>query len=330
MASRRLGTAHVVIAVLLLAPVCAEYSSGYLENTGKPFELLFGMLFFAPLYGGAALLIRETSVRLGGGWPTRLLLAAGYGLAQAGLIDVSLFTRQRGDVAQWEEIVGPTWVDGLGLSVGAGTGWTLGHVFLSIGAPLAIVEALAPGMRDRIWLRPRGLAVTGVAFLAICVFVHQDQRSAYGASPAAWQLGLVALLTLALVAAGVGVARAGRMHARSGRPPHAVLLLGIGFVAMVAADLAGMSWAVLGGACVLLAAIGAYLVRAGRSVGWSARQTGLLAAGALASRAALAFTNPPPDGVPVTGKLIQNVVFALVVVTLAWRVARRANRRGGS
>jgi hypothetical protein len=324
-ASRRLGTASPVIAVLLLAPVSAEYSSGYLENTGKPFELLFGLLFFAPLYGGAALLVREISLRLGGGWPTRLLLASAYGLAQTGLIDLSLFTRHRADVAEWETIVGPTWVDGLGLSVGAGTSWTLGHVLLSTAGPLAIVEALAPGSRDRVWLRPRGLAVTGVAFLAVCWFVRHDQHRAYGASPAAWQLGLVVLAVLGLVAAGIVVARRSRpaRRQRDGRPPPAVLLLGIGFVAMLAADLAFLNWATLVATSAIVAGIGWYLVRAGRRTGWSARQAGLLAAGALASRAALAFTNPPPEGVPLAGKLIQNVVFALIVLALVSLIALR-------
>jgi hypothetical protein len=325
MPSGRLGTAPAVIAILLLAPVSAEYSSGYLENTGKPFELLVGLLFFAPLYGGAALLIRETSMRLGGGWPPRLLLAAGYGLAQTGLIDLSLFTRHRGDVAEWETIVAPTWVDGLGLSVGAGTSWTLGHVLLSIGGPVAIVECLAPRSRDSSWLRSRGLVVTGVAFLAICLYVRHDQLREYGASPAAWQQAVVALVVLGLVTSGIVVARRSRLDRRhrDADPPRAVLLLGIGVVAMLAADLAFLNWAVLVVSGAVVAAIGWYLVRAGRRTGWSARQSGLIAVGALASRAALAFTSPPPEGVPLAGKLIQNAVFALIVGALVWLIARR-------
>jgi MYXO-CTERM domain-containing protein len=111
----------LVLGALLLAPVCAEFSSGYLPSTGKPLELLNELVIFAPLYGGALLLIRETVVRLGGGWPSRVLLSLAFGIAMPGLIDLSLFTTVRTDVDGWDQIFTPTYVDALGTSLGAAT-----------------------------------------------------------------------------------------------------------------------------------------------------------------------------------------------------------------
>lgn len=90
-----------ILAVLLLAPVSAELLQAYLGDLGGPVSLIFVVLFFAPLYGGAALLIREISVRTGRGWRGRLLLAAAFGVAMPTVIDLSLFTPHRDDVDDW-------------------------------------------------------------------------------------------------------------------------------------------------------------------------------------------------------------------------------------
>ena len=112
-----------VLVLVVLAPVCAEYSSGYLPNTGNPVALVGGLVVFAPLYGGAALLVREAAVRTGHGWAGVLLLAAAFGVVQAAMIDLSLFTTQRDDISGWDSIVGPTWVDPLD-SAGAAITWS--------------------------------------------------------------------------------------------------------------------------------------------------------------------------------------------------------------
>lgn len=61
----------------------------------NPVGLLAGELFVAPLYGTVAVLVREAARRAGRGRPTILLLCAAAGLAQAGLIDQSLFHPRR-------------------------------------------------------------------------------------------------------------------------------------------------------------------------------------------------------------------------------------------
>src|SRR5262245_51463821 len=128
----------MVLAVL--APVCAEYSSGYLRSTGNPLALLGGLSFFVPLYGGAALLGREVAVRTRHGWTGVLLLAAVFGLVQATLIDLSVFTTERDDISSWATIIGPTWLDPLGISAGAAISWIGGHMLMSIGVPIALTE----------------------------------------------------------------------------------------------------------------------------------------------------------------------------------------------
>ena len=52
-----------MVLVLLLAPVTAEYLIGYDDTTGDAAALVFGVFFFAPLYGAPAVLIREVTRR---------------------------------------------------------------------------------------------------------------------------------------------------------------------------------------------------------------------------------------------------------------------------
>ncbi len=59
-----------VLALLVLSPVCAEYLIGYDSIIGRPWELVSGLLFLAPLYGTVAVLIREVARRTGQGWPS--------------------------------------------------------------------------------------------------------------------------------------------------------------------------------------------------------------------------------------------------------------------
>jgi hypothetical protein len=49
------------------------------------------LFVLAPVYGGAALLIREVTRRAGRGWPTILLLALAFGLLLEGVVNQSLF-----------------------------------------------------------------------------------------------------------------------------------------------------------------------------------------------------------------------------------------------
>lgn len=164
--TRRGGRLAGLLTLLLLAPLAAELLQVYLADLGGLGSLLFVWLFFVPLYGGAAVLIRETAVRTGRGWSGRLLLAAAFGVAMTTLIDGSLFTTARTDIDDWDTYVGAASVGGIGWS--AAVAWVGGHVLMSVGAPIAVAEGVARDPRP--WLGRVGLAVVAVLFVALAAF----------------------------------------------------------------------------------------------------------------------------------------------------------------
>src|SRR4030088_1073006 len=76
----------LAIRLLVLSPLIAEFLLG-----NQPITQLGGLVLLAPVYGGAAILIREITRRAGRGWPSILLLSAAFGLILEGLIDQMLF-----------------------------------------------------------------------------------------------------------------------------------------------------------------------------------------------------------------------------------------------
>ncbi|CAM5494556.1 hypothetical protein SRIMM317S_04274 [Streptomyces rimosus subsp. rimosus] len=85
-------------ALVLLAPLVGVH---FLGNT--PMSDLGALFLYLPLYGCAALLIREIARRTGRGWPTMLLLAAAYGLFEEGPVDQMLWNPHYGtaDFGPW-------------------------------------------------------------------------------------------------------------------------------------------------------------------------------------------------------------------------------------
>lgn len=139
-----------------MSPIGAELLAAYGDSTGRPGEVLFGLVFFAGLYGCPALLVREVARRRGGGWTSNLLLSAGAGLVQAGLVDQSFFAEQAEGVRGWAESVQRTYVDPLGLSAFNALSWLVGHVVFSFAAPIAVTEGLYPDRANRPWSAPAG------------------------------------------------------------------------------------------------------------------------------------------------------------------------------
>ena len=136
MFARRLAAA---LGLLVLAPMIV-----YDTSTGNPFALIAGLIFLAPLCGGAALLIRETARRLGLSWPGVICLAGAFGVIQAGLVDQSLFNRSYREIPYWEAMTVPTWIPVVGISGNTPLSFVTGHVIWSICAPIAIVDSLEP------------------------------------------------------------------------------------------------------------------------------------------------------------------------------------------
>ena len=105
------------LGLFVLAPVCAEYLWGYDDSTGHPGTLVGNLLVFSPLYGAPALLIREAARRHGLGWPGILLMAAAFGVVEAGIVDQSMWSADYRDIPYWDDMSEPTYLAPIGLSI---------------------------------------------------------------------------------------------------------------------------------------------------------------------------------------------------------------------
>ncbi|MDY7089258.1 MAG: hypothetical protein SYR96_29640 [Actinomycetota bacterium] len=202
-----------VLALMALAPWTAECAWGGFTVVDWPFVIVI----LAPQYGGAAVLIREVARRTGGGWPSIALMAAAFGVVQAGLVDQSLFNPAFLDNTEFAADAASartTWVPGLDFSAQQAFSYVGGHVALSIAAPIAIVEACS--RRQGPWLGRRGLAVIAVLYVLGSLLIFRDSYSDghFLASPA--QVLFTVLVALALITAAL-IGR--RPRTTQNRPP---------------------------------------------------------------------------------------------------------------
>ena len=322
---RRIGP---VVAVLLGAPISAELIQAYLGSTGDALKIAVAAVFLAPLYGGAVLLIRELAVRTGRGWGCRLLLGAAFGTAMTGLIDLSLFGAERPDIAYWADYRAPTEIDALGLSAAPALVWVSGHVVMSVGVPLALLEGATPGHRGRPLLGRIGIPVLIALWAAVAAAVFTDGQRIYGYTPSPGQAGGVLAVVALLVFAAL---------TRLGNPVpptrgiagiRTSALLAGGFVFKVALDVIPATWLGLALTTALLASAAALIGWLARHRAWGPGEIAAVAAGILLAAAALGFTNPVPDAASPTAKYLQNAVLLAACIILVTRVLRRG-RRGG-
>ncbi|MBM2614639.1 hypothetical protein JIG36_03600 [Actinoplanes sp. LDG1-06] len=201
-----------VLALLALAPWTAECVWGGFTVVDWPFVVVI----LAPMYGGAAVGIREIARRTGGGWPAIVLLAAAFGFVQAGLVDQSLFNPAFLDDTQFASDAAAaraTWVPGLDFSAQQAFAYVGGHVALSICAPIAIVETFG---RRTPWLGRRGLAVIAVLYVLGSLLIFRDSYENGHFLPSSAQLLFTMVVVIALVAAAL-IRR--RPHIVRRRPP---------------------------------------------------------------------------------------------------------------
>lgn len=179
------------LGLLLLAPWVGEFLLGV-----SPLRNILGYPLIVPLYGGGALLIRELVRRTSRSWPSIFILAAAYGIIEAGLIDQSLFNQAFMDLESQKVTPIPV----LGISAYNALAFMVGHVIWSIGVPIAIIEMLTPARRTTTWLSKFGLFLTGVLYLIGCAivfsFIYADEK--FLASPG--QLMSAAAMAIALIA----------------------------------------------------------------------------------------------------------------------------------
>lgn len=317
-----------ILAIALTAPVCAEFLQAYLGLTGDAAELAAAAVFLAPLYGGAALLVRDLAVRTGRGWTRVLLLAAAFGLVMTGVIDLSMFAGDRPDVAYWAELREPTLVGPLGLSAYATFVWVLGHVTMSVGAPLAVHGALAPRHAGRPLLGWFGTALTALALLLVAVAVHLDGRDMYGYAPSVAQVvgplvGVAALVALALSPLGRPVRR--RVPGAGPRVP-AWAIVAVGVLGKAVLDVVPPTWTGLTLTAAYVAVLCWWLRRIAAGRRWGAREIGVLGASLVVSTVLIGFLAPLPEGVTMTAKVGQNLVLLAAAVAVLVAVLRKSPR----
>jgi hypothetical protein len=294
---RRLGP---VLALIVLAPWVGEFLLGNLSVRTLPL-----IVVLMPMYGGGALLIREVVRRTGRGYPAMLLLGAGYGTAQAGLVDLTMFD--------------PPLAPG-GFDLVSTVTFVVGHAVWSITIPIAIAEMLAGPRRTTPWLRGRGLLFTALVYLAGCGLIFSDAVESAGARPSAAQLAAVAATTIVFVAGGLLAAP--RVRPGTGPvPPPPVLGLGVFVAASAFVARPENAFGLVLAAGILTAAWIA-LRRWSQAPQWGAWHGYAVVAGALPVYAWLGFVLTgvlePDDGMRWAG----NAVFALTAGVLLAITAR--------
>jgi hypothetical protein len=138
------------IGLFLLSPLVLEFLLGNVAIDALP-----AGLFFAPMYGGGAILVREAARRAGRGWPTMILLALAYAVVEEGLVIQTLFNPSCFGFELLRGAYIPT------LAIGAW--WTLFvltlHTVWSISVPIAIRRARSTWSAtwSSLWQRSRCL-----------------------------------------------------------------------------------------------------------------------------------------------------------------------------
>ncbi|MEU8179932.1 hypothetical protein AB0B85_02745 [Micromonospora sp. NPDC049044] len=314
-----------VIALLLLAPWAAECSWGGFAID----DFLPVLIFLGPMYGGAAILIRETARHLGAGWPSIVLLAAAFGVLQAGLVDQSLFNPGFLNDTQYADTraaAEATLVPGLGFSLRQAFDYVGNHILLTICAPIVFVESfLGAKRRLRPWLGRSGLAVVGVIYLlgSLLIFSDSSGRKDFLAGPL--QLASATALVLALVAAALLPRWRRREPRRVRRVPHPLWVGLLVVLVRFGADLTP-GWPGVVIALSLAGVVGGLIAYLSSGSGWGQRHVLTAGTAGLVSAAAFAYLVPPySPASPVAalaGDVAVTVVTAALVVGAWWRLRR--------
>jgi len=316
------------LALVLLAPVCADYLAAWDGSTGDPLALARGLLWLAPLYGGPALLVRELARRRQLGWRGITLLAAAFGVVHAGLVDQALFSDAYRGLPTWDGWRQTTVVPIHGTALDLVLTFVGGAAIYGVAAPIAVIEALSAHPTEP-WLGRGAFAL--VAILSGAAALVAGTHVLHGTPPASATEMAGAALAAGLLALAATRPTAPPAATTEPAPSPRSAFVGA-LAAATAVTLAADGWfSTLVGA-TLLGVAAWWIADAARARGWSARHAAAIGAGALASRALLAFTYVPLIGdVSPGAKLLHNLamlglVAALTAATLG-RDPSRATRR---
>lgn len=317
-----------VIGVLLFAPFTAEYIIGYLDVTGD-FGLMFlYLLFFGPLYGGAALIIREFTRRAGLGWLTIIILAFAFGLFQAGMIDHGLFNPSFQDIEYWQDLRDPTYLPFLGISAYQAVDFISGHVIWSIAVPIVTVETFFTTKKKDPWLSNVSLTIFVLLYLVASAFIFQDQVSRDQFLPSFTQFIVTGMIVIVLIVAAFKIGKY-RMKPTNKVAPKplfvgttALFLLSLNTLIELIAALLGITssftteWSGVILRSLSLSLLAFLVFIWSKQKGWNSLHLFALAGGAMLTRNWIAFLIQPLGDVSSTQKLFGNSIFLLGTILL--------------
>jgi len=327
-----------VLGLLLFAPFTAEYMIGYLDVTGS-FDLMFlYLIFFGPLYGGAALIIREVTRRAGLGWPTMIILAFAFSLFQAGLVDHGLFNPSFQDIDYWQDLRDPTYIPLFGISAYQAVEFISGHVIWSIAVPIVFIEIFFSKQKKEPWLSNFNFVIIFILYLLASAFIFQDQVTMDQFLPSLTQFIFTGIIVIVLIFAAFVVGRRHRHSSRKVAPnPWLVgaitlLILSMHTIIELLGALFGfpadfmMAWPGVILRFILLLLLGYLVLHWSKRKFWGAMHHLALAGGAILTRTWVAFLIEPLGDVSFNDKLIGNTIFlagAFVLIFLCAYLIRK-------
>ncbi len=312
-----------VLGLLLFAPFTAEYIIGYLDVTGN-FGLMFlYLLFFGPLYGGAALIIREVTRRAGLGWLTMTILAFAFGVFQAGMIDHGLFNPAFQDIDYWQDLRDPTYISFLGISAYQAVDFISGHVIWSITVPIVIMEIFFPSRKRDPWLGNVSLTIITILYLLASAFIFQDQVTMDHFLPTVTQFIVTGIIVIVLIIASFTIGKHNMTRNEKPAPKPlfvgtvTLFLLSMHTIIELLAVLLGfssdfmMEWPGVILRLMSLSLLGYLILVWSKQKGWNVMHHLALAGGAILTRTWIAFLIQPLGNVSSSDKLIGNMIFLL-------------------
>lgn len=180
-------------SLFFLAPLVAEYLLGDI-----PLSQLAPLIALAPMYGGGAILIRETVRRTGRGWPTFILLALAYAVMEEAFVSQTLFDPHYLGLS----LLAYGYIPALGTAFP----WLIYvlsiHVIWSMAVPIGLTEALFHDPEQKPWLGKVGLVITCLllAFGAIAAALFQRHSDPFRDTPAEMICSAIAILLLIVAA----------------------------------------------------------------------------------------------------------------------------------
>jgi hypothetical protein len=309
-----------VVALLFVAPLVAEFLLGNLS-----LKLLVALIVLVPMYGGGAVLIRETARRAGRGWPSMLLLGGAYALIEEGFATQSLFNPDY--LRMHMHLLDHAYVPALGV----GAWWTLFmlnlHPFWSMGVSIALVEALVPAQAKTPWMGWVGDSVVALLFLfgVVANARFTIKQDPFVASHA--QLVSVAVVCVVLIGLAFLIPIRGR-RTDERAVPNAWITGGIALVLGMGVLVTPPMWG-WGAVCALLGIdlcfLGLVWVRSRRE-GWGALHTLSLGAGGALAYGLHAFIETPVAGGAGALARLGNVIFLGGAVGLIVAGVQRTSR----